>query len=57
MSPGQGKRTEGKEAYPAKRIPYASPTLTTHGDVEEITQILRLAVVNRNVGTIVPDVG
>jgi hypothetical protein len=35
--------TEGKAVHGVKKKPYAKPTLTVHGDVEKITEILRLA--------------
>jgi hypothetical protein len=36
--------TEGKAVHGVKKKPYAKPTLTVHGDVEDITKVLRLTV-------------
>jgi hypothetical protein len=38
------KRTEKKDVYETRKKPYATPKLTVHGDIEEITEVLRLAV-------------
>jgi hypothetical protein len=35
--------TEKKDVHRTMKRPYAKPTLTVHGDVEEITKVLRLA--------------
>jgi hypothetical protein len=43
-----GKERIGeKEVQGTKKKPYAKPTLTVHGDVEEITKVLRLTGIKR----------
>jgi hypothetical protein len=37
------ERIGEKEAHGNKKKPYSKPTLTIHGDVDEITEVLRLA--------------
>jgi hypothetical protein len=37
------ERTEKKGVHGTRKKPYISPKLTIHGDVEEITKVLRLA--------------
>jgi hypothetical protein len=38
------ERIENKDEHGTGKKPYTSPKLTIHGDVEEITKVLRLAV-------------
>jgi hypothetical protein len=44
MEHSKGEATERKALHGAKKKPYTSPKLTVHGDVEKITEVLRLAV-------------
>jgi hypothetical protein len=37
------KRIEKKDPHGTRKRPYAKPTLTVHGNVDEITKVLRLA--------------
>jgi hypothetical protein len=37
------EKTEKKDVHWVMKRPYAKPTLTNHGDVNEITEVLRLA--------------
>jgi hypothetical protein len=48
---GTGK----KEVHGTGKRPYTSPTLTKHGDVEEITNALRRAGVKSTKGSIFDD--
>jgi hypothetical protein len=37
------ERVGEREVHGTKKKPYAKPTLTVHGNVDEITKVLRLA--------------
>jgi hypothetical protein len=37
------ERTEKKDVHGTGKKPYTTPKLTKHGDVDEITKVLRLA--------------
>jgi hypothetical protein len=36
------EKTEKKDVHGTMKKPYTSPTLTVYGDVEDITEVLRL---------------
>jgi hypothetical protein len=38
------EKTEKKDVHGTEKKPYTTPRLTIHGDVEEITEVLRLTV-------------
>jgi hypothetical protein len=41
------ERVGEKEVHGTRKKPYTTPRLTIHGDVEEITKVLRLADARR----------
>jgi hypothetical protein len=42
MENAMKERAEKKDVHGTNKKPYSSPKLTKHGDVEEITEVLRL---------------
>jgi hypothetical protein len=43
MEDAMKERTEKKDVHWIRKKPYTTPKLTNHGDVEEITEVLRSA--------------
>jgi hypothetical protein len=51
MENSKGEATEREALLGAGKKPYTTPKLKKHGDVDEITEVLRLAGAIGNIGT------